>query len=260
VLAAIILLAEIAFGRAPYALESPNWPCRAFEASLRDVMELRISYLAHTFRAKESECLARILSDPRLKTVQVILANETCVWRRDCARYETFYGNTPDELLRKFRRPRSLVRRRFRAHAWRTLDPLLKSLQPATECLVLPILESRFKRVEAKAAMEEVRALVGDRCKVGWNPLVYGGDWGQDYTEMHDMETVPPRPCTISNDGEEIPWADNEVMNWIKGVFSHCRYLFMWTGADNCGGPQAGSPRKRTCKPTRLWRRMARHL
>jgi hypothetical protein len=51
----------------------------------------------------------------------------------------------------------------------------------------------------------------------------------------------------VNLDGEQLDFLNIPFIRYFLEIHSAALAAFLWTGADNCGGPAAGYPYKRKC-------------
>lgn len=235
-------------GRAIYAVENPTFPCSAFLRSVANAKEIRISFVWHSFRSKVPNCLDELTRDRRLTLIQIQAMNETCLHRRDCARGEFLYGVSFRQWEKKLaeRHLPTMVRARmYYAKVMSWLTPL----PPSVQCLIVPSLESRLNDKAAKTLWQIAKETFGARCQVGWNPLTKMAlTFAPDFVELHGLTPTLTPPCVANPDGAVLPYGNKSKVLGFLRAYAKCQ-IFLWTGADNCGGPQAGEPKLRKCKP-----------
>lgn len=261
----VLLLAALSLGlntgRAPYGIENRTFPCDKFMATFRGKQKIRISYLNKSFRyGPGATCLDRVMKDRRLDLIHASLGNETCVWRGDCSSRDTFHHLSIAQFKRGMAKPGSPVRRRYAKDAASGIRRILNALPAGRTCLLTPLLESRLRGDTARSIIAETKALAQGRCLVGWNAIhANAGKWGQEFNEIHIPGAQVEAPCIFNNDGFTLDWKNPGLIDWHMGEYSHCMANFLWTGEDNCGGPRAGAPALRICKPGN-WSSLRRYL
>jgi hypothetical protein len=243
-------------GRAPYALQNPTFPCDAFFQSVSGKPKLRISFVWNTFRkGYDPTCLDRVLNDPRLTTLQVTLVNETCARRGDCARRELLYRHGLARWERGLGRARHYYTARLKRYMTRAYNYIIPKLKDSTGLYVTPFLESQMRGAAARQQIAIAREVFGARALIGFNP--YGNKpahYGQDYTELHGRADPIDDPYIVNLDGEQLDFTNTLFVQYFLEIHEGAMLAFLWTGADNCGGPKAGEPNKRQCRPDNNFR------
>jgi len=278
-------------GRAPFAIAANKFDCKSFVSSLKDLDFVHISWLFNTFGTKYS-CLNKILDDPRLITLQTNLINEPGHRNRRLEKHEFLYNiSSPqkfDQLL-KSRNPK--LKAQFDKYVGPLQDLLVSRLQPQTECLINPGLESNVSSRAAKVLNEWAREAF-PFCKIIWNPIAKANtpvNSGADLIEQHGWEpTFKTHSCTFNNDGSDINFPErkagsalahekdplspknyvnsgNALQYEIQEYANQCKVIYLWTVEDNCfaydnvTAPWA-PPTKRPCKVGPVNRLVAKEI
>lgn len=266
-------------GRAPFAIAHNKFDCKGFISSLKDLDFIHVAWLFNTFGTKYS-CLNKILADPRLVTLQTNLINEPGHRNRRLEKHEFLYNiSSPskfDKLL-KSRNPK--LKAQFDKYVAPLQDLLVSRLQPQTECLINPGLESNVSARAGKVLVQWTREAF-PFCKVVWNPLAKAKDTqgtGANLIEQHGWSpSFSTNSCIFNNDGSDINFpgrkaasaiahekdenspknyvnSGNALQSTIEELANQCKIAFLWVGEDNCfnydgqGAPWV-HPTRRSCK------------
>lgn len=246
----LLLLVSANAGRAPYGIENSTFPCADFFYSVRKAKSLKISFVWHTFRntKRPGGCLAKVLKDPRLSLLQATLVNETCEHRRDCAGREFLAGQSLDRWSRAFATSREAYVKRYKRFMKGAYAYLLPRLKSPIQCLITPFLESKMRGRGAVNQVRFTREVFGPRCMIGFNPYANRySEVGQDYTELHGRADPLDVPYIVNLDGEQLDFKNRGFIEYFLEIHRGAIAAFLWTGADNCGGPRRGAPHKRQC-------------
>jgi hypothetical protein len=247
-------------GRAPFALASPKFNCKGFVSSIKELDFLHIAWLYNTF-GNDYRCLNEILSDPRLITLQTNLINEPGHRNRRLEKHEFLYGiSSPKKYDRLLKSRNPDLKRKFEKYVSPLQDILASRLQPYTECLINPGLESNVSTRAAKVLVEWTKEAF-PYCKIIWNPIAKVGSpagTGAELVEQHGWNPkFQTHACTFNNDGSDINFPEREAAsaalakrnpNTIKDYLNsgaplqgaieefanQCKVIYLWTAEDNC--------------------------
>lgn len=255
-------------GRATFNITSPKFDCKSFRKSVRRFKELHLAFVYNTF-GNDTRCLAKLMKDKRLKTLEVHLINEPGQRNGRSGSYEFLYNMGVSEYNHLWRSNNSKLIKRFKNYVVSLQDLFSRNLSPSTQCLISPGLESNVDDVAAKNMIVSTRSAFPN-CRVVWNPLKWSGQMnGADLIEQHG--TVPKfkknTPCITNLDGADIDFPERPsdhvklkleylvagagLQQYIEQYANMCEVVFLWTVEDNCGGSGQSwmDPRKRSCRP-----------
>lgn len=247
-------------GRAPFALASPKFDCNGFIRSLENLDFLHVAWLFNTF-GTDYRCLTRLLDDQRLITLQTNLINEPGHRNRRLERHEFLFSvKTPKEYDRLLRAKNASLKRRFDRYVKPLQDLLASRLQPRTECIINPGLESNVSPQAGKVLVSWAREAF-PYCKIVWNPIAKAGTTqgtGANLVEQHGWFPVfSTHNCTFNNDGSDINFpgrkaasaikheknpaspkdylnAGNALQSALEEYANQCKVIYVWTAEDNC--------------------------
>lgn len=247
-------------GRAPFAIASPKFNCDGFIESLDKLDFLHISWLFNTF-GSDYKCLKRVLKDPRLITLQVNLVNEPGHRNRRLEPGEFLYNiKSPQEYNRLLLAKDPSLHKRFQKYAAPLQDLLVSRLQPRTQCLINPGLESNISTRAGRVLVKWAREAF-PFCKIVWNPLSNTGSprgTGANFIEQHGwFPNFKTKSCVFNNDGSDINFkqrksgfaiqhelnpalpknylnSGNSLQAALEQYANQCRVVFVWTPEDNC--------------------------
>jgi hypothetical protein len=253
-------------GRAPFALTSPTFNCRAFIKSVRSLPALHIAVLYNTF-GNDFSCWDRLAQDKRLQTMQLNLINEPGHRNKRLGKYEflanisspsqfdSLLKNEDPKLKRKFVRYVALAKRK------------IEELPPHVQCLINPGLESNVSNEAGRTLIKWTKEQFPN-CRTIWNPLTgYTQASRQktqaDFVEGHGILPNLQTPCIVNLDGADIDFPQRKtympkgsyiqsgrpLMNYISTYANKCEIVFLWIVEDNCNFTNRFiDPRKRNCR------------
>lgn len=266
-------------GRAPFAIASPKFDCSGFTSSVKPLKYLHIAWLYNTF-GSDYRCLNKILDDSRLITLQTNLINEPGHRNKRLEKHEFLYDiKNPQEYDRLLKANDAKLHRKFKKYVRPLQDLLMSRLQPQTECLINPGLESNVSAAAGKVLVKWAKAEF-PFCKIVWNPIAKATDTqgtGASLVEQHGwFPKFATRSCTFNNDGSDINFperkspavfdyeknpnnpknflnAGNPLQSALEEYANQCKVVYVWTVEDNCFAYDAQTapwapPSQRSCK------------
>jgi hypothetical protein len=259
-------------GTAPFAIQQERFNCEAFLAAQEKLPEWRISWLWNTFGSR-TDCLFRVLDDPRLREIQVHIMNDVCVRNRNCGPYEALAGFTIGEMKWRIESGDPIIREIFRRAAQDLADFLYRDYRlqdkPDIACYISPLLETNLSPGEFRQIVDIFRPIFPG-CEIVYNPVSYKNDLGgADYEETHNPRQPIQPPCVFNNDGTSVKFPgkpngyprliepDELVDSFLNRRFCEARYI--WHHSYNCIRPDLGfiDPRDRPCNETDTWNDLA---
>lgn len=240
-----------------YAIQSEKWPTkRVHETLFRDVPELRVSFLYHTF-GTSYDGLKRLFADPRLKAFEVHLINEVCIRNRRCGPYEFGHGYDVNSYERAWKGNDAKMRVKFLQYV-KSLQDFLASNRTAARCYLSPGLESNLSPQAGKKLLDFAKGVFPD-CEIVWNPVQKTTVPGY-ITEWHGSDPGLKPPCISNLDGEDIDFRErrsfaanklpvSEVPRYLA-KYKACELTNLWISEFNL--IQEGGfidPRARTVGP-----------
>lgn len=263
-LIACLLLCRIAQGQeldnvgfAAFNLTSDKFNCAAFKEVNRPLSTIHLSFLYNTF-GNNFSCLQSFLQDPRLKTLQIHLINEPGHRNRRLGSYEFLYNiASPAEYEALVTRRDPKLKQKYLEYLFPLKQFLEQNLQPHTELLISPGLESNLKDSAGKILIEWTREIFPG-VRIVWVPLRKTASslatTTGDLLETHGLFPFLSEPCIFNLDGADISYSDrpalgetthseSESKNWIQSgapVFqlyeelsNTCEVTFIWAAESN---------------------------
>lgn len=240
-------------GYAPFNLTANNFNCDGFIESLQPLKEWHISILYHTF-GNNFQCLERLMSNSRLKTLQIHLINEPGHRNRRLGPYEFLYSiSSPSEYDRLLKRHDQKLKQRFVKYVVPLQNMLENNLQPHTELLISPGLESNISAAGAKTLVSWTRPLFPN-ARIVWNPhrasLSTRKFVKADLIEAHGQFPPLKAPCIYNMDGTDVKYRNRPALGEDSGVKNYfhsgtplfqqmekyanrCEIAFVWTQEGN---------------------------
>lgn len=254
-------------GTAPYAIQQDRFNCEAYINSIAPLPELRVSWLWNTF-GRDTTCLNRVLTDPRLREIQVHVINDVCVRNKNCGPYEALAGFSVGDVRWRIESGDPVIRD-ILSKAANDLANFLyndfKIQEKNIRCYISPLLETNITNDQfGKIAGIFRDAFPG--CSIVHNPVNSNSIApGADYLEKHNPRGFIPAPCTFNNDGVSVKFdgkpngyprliGPTELSDSFKN-FRHCAARYVWHHSYNCIRPDLGfvDPRDRPCNETDTW-------
>lgn len=262
-------------GLGVFALASPKFKCSKFLNSLDDVEDIHIAWLYNTF-GNDFDCLKNLLHDPRLQTLETNLINEPGHRNRRLGKYEFLSGvGSPNDYDRKLKKHDLKLRAKFFKYVAPLQKLLNEHLQPTTQCLINPGLESNVSDTAARTLIRWTR-IAFPNCRVVWNPLKASPGRRKkaeaDLIEGHGPNPNVNAPCLTNLDGTDINFpsrkagaaiahekdesvpknylnSGNALQQHLEEYANKCEVAFLWVGEYNCLFPEKPwtDPRKRDC-------------
>lgn len=265
-------------GRAPFGIAHKRFRCTNFLASLNKLNFLHIAWLFNTF-GQDNRCLIKLLNDPRLITLETNLINEPGHRNNRLEKHEFLYGvSSPKKFDRLLKSRNARLRRKFSVYVAPLQNLLVGNLQPHTECLINPGLESNVSASAGKVLVQWAREEF-PFCRIVWNPL-QGAAVGTtaELLELHGPAPKFPKgsACLTNLDGTDINFpqrkslaflvhekdplspknyinAGNALQQYIAEYANRCEFVMLWVAEDNCFSHNTDlnmpwiSPTKRSC-------------
>lgn len=210
-----------------------DFPCEKYIKEMEDATEINLGYLTGGTFGESRECLERIVSDPRTRSVRLHTCSGPCVSNSRCHSKECFYGlqwRDSDQLLRNLRE--------FAGREFSLLDS-------TRVYFVSPILEHQLDRETFDRAAElllRLAAEYGLQIEIIDNP-VYPHE-SKYLLEVHGQYETTQRPYLYSLDGYF------GIGEFFLAMNDEALVSFKWTPAMNglCtdGSPWV-SPLERKC-------------
>lgn len=223
-----------------------TWPC---DASLRHLRKLNIAViLGPTFNdTGQCPCLARVLSDPRPKTINIKIANGPCLRNKRCGPYEIFAGETIESARQKIRRKDPSLLNKFKVAFARASGFLRDNTKGGPlKCYLSTVLEHDFGYDELKI-LDDLARPYFPQCEIVYNPVGPVADVKGKISEAHGSTPRLKAPCISDLDGEDFQKVD---LHRYQRVTEHCLLSFVWGLKLNCNDPHSPNfvdPRKRVC-------------
>lgn len=249
-------------GRAPFGIAHKRFNCKSFLASIKDLDFLHIAWLYNTF-GKNYSCLNKLFNDPRLITLQTNLINEPGHRNRRLEKHEFLYGiSSPSQYDRLLKSKNPKLKAKFLKYVRPLQDLLVSRLQPHTECLINPGLESNVSARAGKVLVSWAKEAF-PMCRIIWNPIAKTSTpkgTGADLIEQHGwFPNFTTHSCTFNNDGSDINFperktrdailhekdhnhpknylnAGNSLQSAVEEFANQCEVIYLWVGEDNCFG------------------------
>lgn len=254
-------------GTAPFAIQQERFNCDAFIQSLEKLPEWRISWLWNTF-GDRTDCLFRVLDDPRLREIQVHIMNDVCVRNRNCGPYEALAGFTINDMKWRIESGDPVIREIFRQAAQDLANFLYQDFRLQDKnvaCFISPLLETNLSPGEFRQIVDIFRPIFPG-CEIVYNPVSYKNDrGGADYEETHNPRQPLNPPCVFNNDGTSVKFPgkangyprliepDELADSFLNRRICAARYI--WHHSYNCIRPDLGfiDPRDRPCNEVDTW-------
>ena len=266
------VLGPINVGRAPYAIMSKNFDCKAFLKSLKGVPEWHISFLWGTFGDAHA-CLNKVLKSPKLKSIHVSLMNERCLFNRNCESREILFHVEPSEYLTKVTKNNFKFVMKLHQYQSKFKDYLFPRLRDGVDCYISPALESSLPPKGAKNILDISRSLFAPRCKIVWNPLPSSPHkklYGADLVEYHGPQPSPKKyPCLSNLDGWNINFKarpitgkkidEEDIPTYVLNN-AHCDVVYLWMGEDNCRTVGNWTPPTQRACPGHVYKLATKYL
>lgn len=267
-------------GLAPFAIAHRRFQCKKFLQAVDQLDYLHIAWLYHTF-GKKYGCLRTLMHDPRLETLETNLINEPGHRNRRLEKHEFLYGiSSPQKYDRLLKSRNKKLRKKFFKYVAPLQKLLADNLQPHTQCLINPGLESNVSDRAGKVLVEWTREAFPN-CRIVWNPLKAAPGRREkakaDLIEGHGHTPNVKAPCLTNLDGTDISFPQRKSnaeknytighKNWINSGASlqqhleayanRCEVAFLWVAEFNCIDPNLRPggfepPLKRKCVTGRI--------
>ena len=262
-------------GIAPYAIQKPDFPCRAYLNSLKGVENIYVAFLHNTF-GNDNRCIKKVLRDERLRLVEIHLFNEVCVRNGNCGKYEALAGIHKRDLnsrLLKIHKNRRL-KRKILKQARRAKKLLDENLVEGAQCFISPLLESEYVKPKAASKLFKLLKPIFPNCGFVWNPMVPKFMISEaDIFESPHGPNAFKGPNKIANlDGDDIDFyhrrsffdaedriSEKHIPSYIKNHRTNL-VTFLWSAECNCIGRSWKDPRQRVCKANGVYKRMGYYV
>lgn len=248
-----------------YGIQHPGWPCDASIQALSQCTDIKVAFLAHTF-GDETQCLGKLLADPRVSAVEIHLINERCEERPGgCGSYEFMFGLPMKQFnsLLKVRDPG--IMHKTGLFFTQLAGQFIPLLQPNTVCWVSPVLESKVEPSAFAVLAEIAHWQFLQRCHIVDNPLQFRGS--PYIIELHGNKPRINPPCIADLDGTDIKLdlvnnANEKGRQFYSGMISEsaaiqytqeyakCGAAYLWVHEFNGRSKNFNDPRARFNWPT----------
>ena len=262
-------------GIAPYAIQKEDFPCRAYLKSLRSVDNIYIAFLYNTF-GRHNKCLKKVLKNEKLRIVEVHLLNEVCVRDSNCSSYEILSGihksDLNDKLLNIHKKKNRKLRKKILKNA-RALSRLLnKHMHENAQCLISPLLESKYVGEDASEKLIRLLKPIFPNCGFVWNSMSLNFmPSNADFLETPHGPRSLSGPTNIANlDGVDIDFFHRSSFEKHRMSEIHIPAFlernknnlvtFLWTTECNCNGKVWKDPRGRVCKANKVYKKMREYI
>lgn len=242
----------VKIGLAPYGIRNKNWPCKKFLKALKPLKSLHIATLWDAFGTNNT-CLEKLMEDPRLESLEIILITECCVRNRNCTSADFLRWYTPASYQAALlSRDPKLMRglRRYYKEVKAFLDINLRS---TTQCYISPGLESNLN-ADAMKILINMAYKIFPQCMLVANPVGSGPGYytGADFREFHgtnlpsekniscitDLDGLdiefPERPSVYNSGWETHIHSGSELQSYLQKSTARCEISFLWTSEMNC--------------------------
>lgn len=279
-------------GRAPFAIASERFQCKKFMRSLNKLDFLHISWVYNTW-GDDYDCLKELMNDERLITLQTHLINEPSHRNKRLEPHEFLYNiESPHVYSQLLVNRDKKLKRRFQKYVEPLQNFLYENLQPQTECLISPGLESNTWPDAMRVLVHWTREAF-PMCRVVWNPVNMSHTTVEntraDLLEKHTwFPQFNTKQCTFNNDGSDINFPNrksieatkheqnpNTIKNYLNvGVplqsaleeyANRCEFVFLWVMEDNCYAYNDDQnpwpkPSERSCDSSNIYRLTAKQV
>jgi hypothetical protein len=279
-------LTNVAF--ATFNLTAPTFNCDGFIAATAPLREIHISFLYNTF-GNDFSCLNRLLTDPRVKSLQVHLINEPGHRNNRLGNYEFLYGVGSVNVWNKKMAARdAALKSKLAQYVIPLQQNLAENLRDDIEFYVSPGLESNLGDRAGRVLVAWTRELFPD-ARIVWN--AYRGSRNTikptraDLMEGHGFSPALKAPCIYNMDGLDVTYPNRPALgqlshqeggtkNWLQSgtpIFqqmekyaNRCELSFLWTQESNGLSYKSRGfvdPRKRNNNiPTTTYRMIMRDI
>lgn len=192
-------------GLGTYGIQSEHWKCDAMIRSLKPVNQIHIAFLYKTF-GMNNECLYRIMSDPRFKSLEIHLTNGAGLRKPVRRWYEVLAGESVASLNRKLEARDKKILRIFKRELNEVNTNIISKLRSDQACFISPILEHNLSNTATYNLMSFLKPIIPPNCLLVNNPMGAGnGDtMGADLYERHGSSQYSCSWCINDLDGEDI--------------------------------------------------------
>lgn len=240
-------------GYAPFNITAPKFNCTGFIDSVKPLKELHISFLYNSF-GNDFRCLNKLLTDKRLKTLQVHLINEPGHRNRRLGSYEFLYDvGTVNDWNNKLIKRDVKLKQKLVDYVKVLQDKVVSNVQPHTSLLINPGLESNVSAPAGKVLIAWTRPLFPS-ARIVWNPhrasLTTRKYVRADLIEGHGIRPPLQAPCVYNMDGtdvkypnrpalnEDAPWgtpirSGAELFKQMEKYANRCEIALVWTQEGN---------------------------
>jgi len=247
-------------GFSAFGIMSDTWDCDGFMNAIEGIREWNMAFVWNTW-GQRTGCLDRVLSSPKLKSIEVHLINEPCHRHGVCYSHEFLSNISLSEWPRRLAAGDPVLLQSIRDYSRPIADYLNANMKEGVECFVSPSLESNlFNDGAIHNLIETVRPLF-PRCQMVWNGLNTGlRRLNAELLETHSAGGPIPDPCIKNLDGQDIDFPErpsgsgNHLSVYdIEDYFvntANCEMSLLWTVESNCQPPHGSisvNPRERFC-------------
>lgn len=255
-------------GTSPYAIRSPYFNCPVYMGSLDSITDVNFSFLWESF-GESPDCLRRMLSDSRVRTVEVHGINGTCVKGRwpdgRCQHYELLHNVSKEQHEQFVLSREGWFMERYR-NLFKGIAEWVGSVPDnVSRIYISPILESDLSPTASRIVLDTIKPLFTDpRVKFVWNANYWPENNlnGHDFVETHWDFRIPTVPYLVNLDGvsTDYPdvnrcgpnwyprrWTVEETRRWITTHLPHAEMIYLWDAHNNCFECSWQPPRSRTC-------------
>jgi hypothetical protein len=273
---------------ATFNLTAPTFNCNGFIDATSSFKELHISFLYNTF-GNDFSCLNRLLTDPRVKSLQVHLINEPGHRNKRLGKYEFLYGvGSVSQWNKKMTSRNSALKVKLTQYVAPLQENLAANLRDDIDLYVSPGLESNLGDKAGAVLVEWTRELFPN-ARVVWNAFRGSRNTIKptraDLMEGHGFSPNIKAPCIYNMDGLDVAYPTRPALgqvnhreggmkNWLQSgsplfqqmekYANRCDVAFIWTQESNGLSYKSGGfvdPRKRNNNiPTSIYRMIMRDV
>lgn len=240
-----------------FNLTAPNFNCDGFISATASLKELHLSFLYNTF-GNDFSCLNRLLSNSRVKSLQVHLINEPGHRNQRLGKYEFLYGvGSVARWNKRMIAKDPALKSKLTEYVIPLQENLSEHLRDDIEFYVSPGLESNLGDKAGRVLVSWTRELF-PTARVVWN--AHRGSRNTikptraDLMEGHGFAPGIKAPCIYNMDGLDVAYPTRPALgqlsyqeggtkNWLQSgnplfqqiekYANRCELAFVWTQESN---------------------------